>query len=630
VLRRYPGDYDAVRLLAELCCQVGQLHEAAPLLRRAISINPNVAAVHFNLGSVCEAIGEHDAAITSYDQAIALDQKFAPAYFNRGLALAAANRLDEALASFDSLVALVPSDAEAHNNRGSVLRNLGRPLEAVASFDRALTLRPDLVEAMINLGAVLRDLRRPEDALPWLERALSLAPSAADVHINRARALADLDRPGEALASYDIGLSLDPGNAHAWYDRANALAALARHPAAIESYDRALALRSDHADAYNNRGIALLAVLRPQEALASFDSAIRLRSDFADAHSNRGNALYELKRPTEAAASYDRAIALRADFANPIKNKSYILLQAGAFEEGWKLYEARKQSSDAVGNRTFTQPVWLGESDIAGKTILVHAEQGLGDTIQFCRYLSRLNSFGARVLFAPQPSLRRLMETLAAPCELVDADEPSLVFDTHVPLLSLPLACKTNEATIPAAVPYLAANAERARAWRARLGETGFRVGICWQGNRLSPTDLGRSFPIAMFEGLAKIDGVRLICLQKGEAERDLDSLPPGMSVETLGSAFDAGSDGFIDTAAVMQCLDLIVTSDTAVAHLAGALARPVWLAVKHVPEWRWMLDRSDSPWYPTMRIFRQPNPGDWRSVFSEIEHTLRAMLTVV
>jgi hypothetical protein len=274
------------------------------------------------------------------------------------------------------------------------------------------------------------------------------------------------------------------------------------------------------------------------------------------------------------------------------------------------------------GNRRFAKPVWLGREPLSGKSIFVHAEQGLGDVIQFSRYIACLNELGAKVLFAPRANLKALMQGLDGVHEIVDEDNEKLEFDYHVPLLSLPLAFQTDLPTIPAKISYLGVAQDRVALWRQRLGDHGFKIGICWQGSK-NKIDAGRSFPVSKFHALAQTANVRLISLHKGEGEAQLADLPPDMRVESLGDDFDAGADAFLDTAAVMKCCDLVITSDTSIAHLAGALGVKTWLALQYVPDWRWLLDRDDSPWYPTMRLFRQKTPGDWDGVFAQMAKSL-------
>jgi hypothetical protein len=363
---------------------------------------------------------------------------------------------------------------------------------------------------------------------------------------------------------------------------------LRRFEAAAEGYRRTIELQADHFEAYNNLGGVLVETLHLDEAIAAFDAALSLRPDDADAH----------------------------------YNKSAALLLRGEFDAGWKAYEHRKRQAIPLGARSFKPPVWLGDREIAGKTILVHGEQGLGDTIQFSRYVKLLEREGARVLFAPQTSLLGLMKGLDAEAALVDVDDASLKFDLHCPLLSLPLALDTRLDTIPSYDRYLRADPDRVATWRSRLGP-GFKIGLAWNGSAFGAS-VGRSAPRSLFAGLLR-PGVRLISLQKA-----VDGGTPSSddAIETLGVEFDAGRDAFVDAAAVIECLDLVISVDTATAHLAGALGARVWIALKRSPDWRWLLDRSDSPWYPTARLFRQRATDDWSAVFTDMSAALADELT--
>jgi hypothetical protein len=296
-------------------------------------------------------------------------------------------------------------------------------------------------------------------------------------------------------------------------------------------------------------------------------------------------------------------------------------LLTGHLEEGFIEFEWRwktKNLDQEAIHRNYNKPIWSGQESIRDKTIFVYAEQGLGDTIQFCRYIKMLSDAGVRVLLEVQAALVNLMQSLNCVDEWVSKGQEPPEFDFHCPIMSLPLALKTDLSNIPSRRRYLSAESRRMEIWRKQIGEDGFRVGICWQGST-GKLDAGRSFPLAQLQSLAQIPGLRLISLHKGAGEEQLQGLPEGMRVETPGPHFDVGHDAFLDTAAVMKCCDLVITSDTAVAHLAGALGVRTWVALKYVPDWRWLLDRDDSPWYPTMRLFRQQSHGDWDGVFSRI-----------
>ena len=320
-------------------------------------------------------------------------------------------------------------------------------------------------------------------------------------------------------------------------------------------------------------------------------------------------------RFAEARACFDQAMTLNPEYFEAYWNRGTLSLLQGEFEQAWPDFEWRKRKQGHNLQVASAQPVWSGLEDISNKTILVHWEQGLGDTIQFCRYVQLLSKVAGRVLFWPQKSLMALMRRANLGAEIVDFDDKTLRYDFRIPLMSLPVVLKTNLGNIPRQWSYLAPDPDRVAQWKKTLSSEGFKIGISWKGSS-GPIDAGRSVPLTAFLPLLDIPGIRLISLQKFEGLFELYNLPVGTRIETLGDAFDAGPDGFADTAAVMGLCDLVITSDTAIAHLAGALGVPTWVALKKTPDWRWFLDRDDSPWYETVRLFRQERPGDWGGVF--------------
>lgn len=619
VLKIDPKHVGALHLLGLIFYQQGDYERSVAQISRVIKIDPKIPEAYSNLGLALQGLDRFDEALASCNKAIELRPSYTEAFNNRGNALKCLKRLGEALASYDKAIELKKDNADAFNNRGAILNDLRRFEEAVASCNKAIELSPKYAEAFINLGNALRGLKKYSEALASYDKAIEFKPHA-NAYINRGIALSDLERFEEAVISFNKAIELKPDYAEGFKSLGKALNDLKRFDEAVASFDKAIELKPDDFDAYNNRGVAQGECRRFDDAVASFKKAIELKPNYAGAFNNLGKSLTNLKRFDEAMSSYDRAIELNPNDGDFRFNKAHCELLNGRMETGWLSHEYRKEKRKPVGNRFFSQPLWLGDRPLENKTILVHWEQGLGDTIQFCRYLKDLT--GATVLFAPQMSLGKLLQGLSPSIKVVDADDKSLRFDFHCPLLSLPLAFYTTLETIPRDIPYLFADPERIRAWGEKLGSHGFRVGINWQGSR-SEIDVGRSFALAEFSSLAQIQNVRLISLHKGEGVDQLDNLPDGMKVETLGQDFDAGPDAFLDTAAVMKCCDLVISSDTATAHLAGALGVPVWVALKWVPDWRWMLDREDSPWYPTMRLFRQKTDGDWKGVFQEIEREL-------
>ena len=372
-------------------------------------------------------------------------------------------------------------------------------------------------------------------------------------------------------------------------------------------------------DALNDHARMLWSLGRFDEALMGFDAALAIKPDHIPALCNRATTLRDMLRLDEAMQSFDRAIAIDPALAAAYRGKAFCALLQGDFAQGLPLYEWRKRLNPPIEARNYSQPLWTGVEDVRGKTIYLYVEQGLGDAIQFYRFVTPLLARGAHVILSAQKSLLRLLGNATPKVELMDNKAVPPPFDYHIPLMSLPLALNLTVASIPSDVSYLKAESERVSHWRSRIGKKGFKIGISWQGAR-SQGVAGRAMPLTCFQGLSRLAGVRLISLQKGFGTEQLADFP---DVELLGDEFDSGPDAFLDSAAAMECLDLVITLDSALAHLAGALGRPVWVALKRVPEWRWLLGRSDSPWYPSMRLFRQKTEGDWTGVFAEMQSQL-------
>lgn len=490
--------------------------------------------------------------------------------------------------------------------------------DAVKSFDQAISLKHDYDEAYFYKGTTLLQQRKHEDAGASFTQAISLRPDYAEAYVNRGTTLREQHRYGDAKADFLKAILLQPDLADAHSNFGSVLQLEGKHAESVPMYEKAIILKQDHVEAYSNLGVALNALKRFDESMEAYARAISIKPDHLDAYVNRGNLLLSLKLFEQAIANYHEALNLKKDSPIVYNNLGHLLLLTGEFHHGFTFLEWRKKTNEPKGDRAFAKPLWLGGEDISNRRILVHWEQGLGDVIQFSRYLRLLKDRGAEVLFAPQKPLRQLMATLDCDFQIVDETDPSIDFNFHCPIMSLPLALKTDLSNIPSRQSYLSAESRRVEKWRKHLGEDGFRVGVCWQGST-GKLDAGRSFSLSQFQKLSQIPGLRLISLHKGAGEEQLQDLPEGMRVETLGPDFDCGPDAFLDTAAVMTCCDLVITSDTAVAHLAGALGVTTWVALKHVPDWRWLLDRDDSPWYPTLRLFRQQSDGDWDGVFGSM-----------
>jgi tetratricopeptide (TPR) repeat protein len=572
--------------------QQGRLAEAERIYREVLEQQPNhFDALHL-LGVIAVQSRQTERGIELIAQAIKQNRKVADAHSNLANALMEAKRPEEALASYDRAIALKPDHADAHNNRGNALVVLKHPEDALASYEKAIALKPNYAEAYNNRGIALGSLKRPEQALASYDRAITLKPDYAEAHYNRGIAFGDLQSPEDARASYDKAIALSP----------------------------------DYADAYYNRGNALADLLLPEDALTSYDKAIALKPDYAEVYNSRGNALVVLKRTRDALASYDKAIALMPDYADAYWNQSLCLLLMGNFEQGWRQYEWRKRRNKPVAARSYAQPLWLGEESIAGKTLFIYWEQGLGDTIQFCRYAKLVADLGAQVILEVPKPLMGLLADLAGVARLAEPEGALPPFDYHCPLLSLPLAFKTTLSNIPSSIPYLRSSADKSRRWKEKLGARDkLKVGLVWSGGfrpnqpELWSVNSRRNIPLAKLAVLKHPD-IELYSLQKGEpAESELAELVRHNWDGPDVIDFTRELNDFSDTAALVENLDLVISVDTATAHLAGALGKPVWILNRFDTCWRWLLDRSDSPWYPTAKLYRQEKPGHWDDVVRQI-----------
>jgi len=637
----------------------GKLNEAVASFRRSLQFRSDYVEAHNNLASALMDLGKLDEAVASYQRAVQLKPDFAEAHNNLGGALRDQGQLDEALASYQRALRLKPDFAEAHSNLGDVLRNQGQLDEAIASCQRAVQRKPDFAEAYNNLANVYEQTGQYDQALAGYQRALQLKPDYADAHANLGKALQGLGRSDEAVASLQRAIQLEPDCVAAYRQLANVLRQQKRLDEAVVCLRSVIKLKPDSADAHNNLGLALGAQGKPAEAescyqralqlvpdlaeahnnlggayadqqmldqaVASYQRAVRLKPDFAEAHYNLGATLKVQGKPLEAMARYDRAIKLQPNLAAAHLNRAILRLLLGDFDNGWAEYEWRAQI-ETLSPRVFDVPCWDG-SELPDKTVLIHTEQGLGDTLQFVRFAPLVKARVGRVVLLCQGALRQLVLT-ADGVDLLVTDEDALPsFDFHVPMLSLPGILRANSATIPASVPYISADGELRKRWHDQLEPiAGFRVGISWQGNPAYKDDRFRSVPLVRFAPLAELSAVRLISLQKGHGVEQLEQARNRFEVLEL-SGLDETSGAFMDTAAVMKSLDLFVTSDSAVAHLAGALGVRTWLALPQVPDWRWLLYRDDSPWYPTMRLFRQRARGDWDGVFRRIRAALQDLI---
>ncbi len=586
VLAADAQNVNGLHLLGVMSLQVGRFEDAAGLIARAIAVHPGDASIYVNRGLALLNLGRAGGAAASLGRAVALDAGHADAHYNRGGALQALGRLGEALAGYGRALALDPGRAEALHNRAATGHALGREGDALAGFDRALAVGPQLAESHYGRGNALKDLRRGEAARASYERAIALRPDYADAFGNRGTALKEMGRTAAALVSYDRALALAPGSA----------------------------------DAHYNRGLAHQESRRGAEALAGYARALALKPDHAEALYNRGLVLHEAKRLKEAVAGYDRAIAIRPDYAEARFNDALALLLAGDFRRGWPLYEWRwKLEPLSSARRDFPQPLWLGAEPLKGRAILLHSEQGFGDTLQFCRYAAPVAALGARVIMEVRQELAALLQGLVGVAQFVAQGAALPAFDVHCPLMSLPLALGTEIGAIPGRQAYLRSDPERVAAWAERLGApTRRRIGIVWSGSVIQRNNHNRRAGLAaLLERMPA--GCEIVSLQKEVEGADRVTLDANPRVRRFGEAVA----DFADTAALCELMDLVVSVDTSVAHLSGALGRPTWVLVSYEADWRWGLDRDDSPWYGSLRLYRQGADRDWTPVLERVRADL-------
>jgi tetratricopeptide (TPR) repeat protein len=543
----------------------------------------------FTRGWELQQAGDLRAAEDVYRRILRADSRQARVWFALGQLCQADQRPVEAIACFRQGVELEPREAEGYVLLGNVLLQQRQHAEAEVAFRRCLELKPDHVTALGNLGFILGELDRRDEAKACYEKALQLRPDLAELHHNLGNVLREQHQFDAALASYQ----------------------------------KALQLRPEYGKAHINRGIALVALGRIDEAINHLERGVQLRPDLADAHSSLGAALAVQQRFDEAIARYEHALKLKPDYAEAAWNRSLVWLLCGDYEQGWPAFEARWRCERPEKLPAFTQPRWDG-SPLQGRTIVLCAEQGLGDTIHFVRYAAMVKERGGRVILNCQGSLIKLLTRTPGIDGMVAWGAQPPKFDVWLPLLSVPAVFRTTVATIPAPIPYIRPDPDLVAHWKRQLSPVrAFRVGIAWQGSPRHAWDRLRSVTLDAFEPLARIPGVRLISLQKNLGSEQVRAAQGRVPVLSLGECLDEDAGPFMDTAAILANLDLVITIDTAVAHLAGAMGVPAWLALNYSADWRWLLKRDDSPWYPTVRLFRQPKLGDWASVFRQIADSL-------
>ena len=616
-----PRHVAGLNLFAILLTQLGRFDEADRYLRRALSENAKSDATFYNHGTVLAALKRPAEAAEQFTKAININASAAETWNSRGAVCNELGQYQRAIADFDKAIALNPKYADAFSNKGNSLAALNLWDQSLAAYDAAIAIDQRMVNAWLGRAKILLFVRKDyEKAFEAYNKLLSLKPDLADTWIGLGNIFYQSSEYDRALSAYDKAIELNPDLPDGWHGRANVLYETRRHDEAIAAYDDLLGKRPALAslglgNVYSDLG-------RDEQALAAYDHAIALKPNLANAWGGRGSVLARANRDDEALACYEKAIEFDPDYAEGYFNKGVLKLSLGDFEAGWPLYEWRwKISKPGLAARQFVQKLWLGDENISGKTILIHSEQGFGDTIQFYRYISKLTSLGCNIIFETQAPLVSLINAQKNNYRVISRGDTLPDFDVHCPLLSLPLVFKTTLKTIPASIPYLLLPAEKLESWQNSLGRKDkVRIGLAWSGKLLP--DFRRSIPLELLLPIIN-EKAEWHSLQKDVPENEQTSLNSSLTIRNHASALA----DFSDAAALIAEMDLVISIDTAIAHLAGALGKPVWILLPFHPDFRWLRGREDSPWYPTARLFRQPQRDDWQAVIGRVRRELASFL---
>ncbi|SDI03811.1 tetratricopeptide repeat protein [Propionivibrio dicarboxylicus] len=621
------ADGEALFALAQVVFRQGRRDEAVALMERLLALDPVQAVYHNDYGVMLGTLERWPDAEAAHRVALVLDGANVDARFNLALALFRQQRDGEALTVLDELQRLAPSFAEQYVLRGELLQSKKQHADAVAAFSRAVELGLERADVLVNLGLALSDAGNKNEALALLVTVDGLAGDDATASFSLGNLLRDQGKLDEAIRCYRKAVALRPDFAEAHNNLGLVLQAQGDTVGAEVAFACALSAAPDMGAAHNNMGNARIKQGQMDLALACFRKAIELSPDSAEAWNNLGETYYCLLCLDEAEAAFLQALSIRSDCHEARLNLGILLLLKGDFERGWDYYETRWEMPRRRENRPrFVQPEWTGEP-LDGKALLIYVEQGMGDNLQFVRFLPELRHLypNARLYYWGLRPLMRLFDDLATRYgiellpETVAGGVPPI--DYHIALLSIPRCLGTTLETLPAAVPYLAPPNDLQAKWCDRMRAlSGFRVGLVWAGGDVYQFDVFRTLSLCSLMPLFDIEGISWVSLQKGPAAGQIEvEGVKGRLADWMDEV-----DDFADTAAIVSQLDLVISVDTSVAHLAGAMGKPVWLLNRFNTDWRWMLDRADSPWYPTMRIFRQASFGDWGSVVASVVDALR------
>ncbi|GJQ58186.1 MAG: tetratricopeptide repeat protein [Candidatus Scalindua sp. AMX11] len=625
ILEKHPESTNALFLLGTLHLQRREIDDACELLRKVLTLRPDHAMAHNNLGSVLQELGQLEEAEACYHRAGELKPNEPKINSNLGDIYREQGKFKKAVISYRQAIRKNPDSAELHCNLGALFQEIGRLDDAVGCYRRAIDLKPDYALAYSNLGMALQELRKLNEAVKSCLKARQLNPNNEVMQNNLGTVLKRLGQLDEAAECYRNAITLKPYYAEAHNNLGTIFLEQKKIDQALQSYHLAIALKPDYAMAYSNLGTAYREVGKLDSAIESCNRAIEVDPNYAEAHNNLGTSLQETGRLDEAITSYKRATSLKPDYALGHLNRGLALLLAGEFADGWEEYEWRLHIRNRIP-RTRIKKLWDG-SPLTGKSILIHGEQGFGDTIQFARYLPMVKALGGRVVLECQKELMSLLRGCSGIDELIEyvsTCKPPVPFDTHIFLLSLPKIFGTTLETVPADIPYIKVDSALCMKWNRRFHTNdNFKIGIAWSGNPKNANDRNRSCSLKDFAVLGDIPHITFYTLQKGTAAEEASNPPGEMNIVNLEKELR----DFVDTAAAIANLDLVISVDTVVVHLAGAMGIPVWNLLPFAPAWRWLKEGDSSPWYPTMRLFRQAHPNDWLGVFLQVKRRLYDLL---
>lgn len=601
LLEKYPDNYDILNLLGVLSFQTKKYTEAIKYITKAIEIKP--AAVSYNnLGHSLTAIKDLDKAICAYQKALELNPDSIETYFSLIRIFQEKKETDKAIFYYQQIIKINPDNAEAYNNLGLIFRGENNFNDAINCYKKALEINPTYLKAIFNLANVLRAANNFDEAIKYYYKAMELNPEFEEAYNNLGTVFNEKNEKNKAILNYKKAIEINPEFVDAYCNLAMVLKEQGKIDEALSWCYKAIVINPDNAEVYNKIGVILYYEKRFEEALNWYEKAVNLKPDSEEFHFNLGS--------------------------------TQILLEN--LEDGWENYDYRhfKNIKQKLKIESFKQPLWKGES-LQNKTIYTYYEQGLGDSIQFVRYLPILKEMGTKVLFKAQTSLIELFKQNYPDIEILDESiqDKTLNFDLFSPILSLPGALKTNINNIPETKKYLKADPEKRNYYKEKIASSHltdaplndsynkFKLGIVWQGSHTNKNDKNRSVSLDFFSEIAKLENINLYSLQKGVGEEQIEK--SSLNIINLGSSFN----DFSDTAAAIENLDLVICVDTAVAHLSGALGIPTWILIPYIPCWRWFTERTDSPWYDSVKLFRQKEPGNWNEVKDRV---LKAISTIL